>query len=623
MPLAIILISEKAQVPYICLIGRPMGAILAADDSLSRKFITSVLGEIMSRGKPVLPEKLRQIALCAFRGESTYRNIALRFGTSSTDVGRLMARLSACKIFTIDDLAEIDDNALFKLRYPNGRLIYDSNGQIIGSQISRGNPENKLIPNFEELAHKVIDEKVKRIVLLTDYQRRYTLAGKESISTKAFYKGLKNAITEMTRGNDAVMLIDRQYGDEVQVDFAGTTATLPMADGTPVKLTVFAMCWPASGYVWACFVERQTAVDVCRAIGRAFKAAGVLPKVITVDNAKCMVIKHQMGKEAILNSVFDNFVSDLGVSVHACNPYSPTSKSQVEYANRLITERVLPQLSINIPKTKVAWDIELQQLIDRYINDVAYKRGPMSRTERFERFEKSCSRPLLHSIEEIPQIKECKVPRNYHVNVEGHLYSVPYKYINQNVRIKYTDSRVVIYCAGQEIACHARCFAKNAHTTVPAHMPPAHCAVLENTHKYRNDDDILNQAKKLSSWIYQYCDWRLKHKDGQRYKSCISVINFYQRANCPTGVDLALQVMMSDPIARRNYYTLEALYKKIMATKATPMPPLSDSSKSPGIIEVSERQEKSSQSVKQHDDEDAYISDFGWFKDETNSGDAQ
>ena len=63
---------------------------------------------------------------------------------------------------------------------------------------------------------------------------------------------------------------------------------------------------------------------------------------------------------------------------------------------------------------------------------------------------------------------------DYHVEVAGHYYSVPYTLVKQQLDVRLTPHVVELLHKGKRVASHRRSTFKGRHTTVAAHMPKAH-----------------------------------------------------------------------------------------------------------------------------------------------------
>jgi transposase len=63
---------------------------------------------------------------------------------------------------------------------------------------------------------------------------------------------------------------------------------------------------------------------------------------------------------------------------------------------------------------------------------------------------------------------------DYHVEVDGHYYSVPYSLVRQQRDVRLSAQRVELCHRGKRVASHQRSPRKGRHTTVAVHMPKAH-----------------------------------------------------------------------------------------------------------------------------------------------------
>src|SRR5260370_12970581 len=67
-----------------------------------------------------------------------------------------------------------------------------------------------------------------------------------------------------------------------------------------------------------------------------------------------------------------------------------------------------------------------------------------------------------------------RVGVDYHVEVEAHFYSVPYRFARREVEVRLTPRTVEVFLKGERIAAHLRSSGNHRHTTVADHMPSSH-----------------------------------------------------------------------------------------------------------------------------------------------------
>jgi len=70
--------------------------------------------------------------------------------------------------------------------------------------------------------------------------------------------------------------------------------------------------------------------------------------------------------------------------------------------------------------------------------------------------------------------KKVRVHIDYHVELDGHYYSVPYALVKQQLDARLSERTVEVFHQGQRVASHVRSPLKGRHTTTPEHMPKAH-----------------------------------------------------------------------------------------------------------------------------------------------------
>jgi hypothetical protein len=98
-----------------------------------------------------------------------------------------------------------------------------------------------------------------------------------------------------------------------------------------------------------------------------------------------------------------------------------------------------------------------------------------SRRELFERLDQPALRSLPAEAFVYSEWKiGARVNIDYHIELHGHYYSVPYTIIHESVDARLTATTVEIFHRGQRVAAHRRSPVRGRHTTDAAHMPKAH-----------------------------------------------------------------------------------------------------------------------------------------------------
>ena len=117
--------------------------------------------------------------------------------------------------------------------------------------------------------------------------------------------------------------------------------------------------------------------------------------------------------------------------------------------------------------------------------------------------------------------KRARVNIDYHVELEGHYYSVPHGLRQQEVELRYTPTTVEILFRGKRIASHLRDYRKGRHTTQSEHMPKNHQQYLDWT-----PSRILEWAGTMGEATQKVAEVILTSREHpeQGYRSCLGIL---------------------------------------------------------------------------------------------------
>jgi len=112
------------------------------------------------------------------------------------------------------------------------------------------------------------------------------------------------------------------------------------------------------------------------------------------------------------------------------------------------------------------------ELLER-LNTRPFRKLPGCRRTLFETLDKPALRPLPATPYVFAEWKRARANIDYHVELAGHYYSVPYQLVHHEVELRFTATVVEIFHRGQRVASHLRS-SQRGFTTEPAHRPKAH-----------------------------------------------------------------------------------------------------------------------------------------------------
>lgn len=343
-------------------------------------------------------------------------------------------------------------------------------------------------------------------------------------------------------------------GEKLFVDYCGPTVAVVNPDtGEERQAQVFVAVLGASSYTYAEATWSQSLPDWIGSHVRAFSFYGGLVEVVVPDNLKSAVSK-ACRYEPDLNPVYQQMAAHYGVAVVPARPYRPKDKAKAEVGVQLVERWILMRLRKQTFFTLASLNQAIRFLLDD-LNRRPFKKRPGSRYEQFELLDQPVLKPLPDSPYEYRDIKKARVHLDYHVEYQGHYYSVPYQLVKQAVMVHAGDSTVAVFHEGKQVALHPRAHGQGSHTTDPNHMAKAHrkhqewspqrflrwsaqigphtTAVVEYQlasrrhpeHGYRACLGLLNLTKKYGKERLEAACRRAKHIGAMNYKSIASILD--------------------------------------------------------------------------------------------------
>jgi hypothetical protein len=206
--------------------------------------------------------------------------------------------------------------------------------------------------------------------------------------------------------------------------------------------------------------------------------------------------KYQPG----INKTLKSFALHYGCVIDPARPYHPQDKALVENAVRLVYQRIFYPLGDQPLFSLTTLNQRIASLLSRY-NEYRFQHLPYSRRELFLEVEKPLLSALPTSTYYIRHYLRGKVQKMGHVfmSADKHYYSVPHRFIGQEVKLEYTEEVVEVFHHRQRIATHQRDRRPGKYTTVKEH--------LASTHRYYaswNAEFFTKRAAAISPEAEQY-----------------------------------------------------------------------------------------------------------------------
>ena len=269
--------------------------------------------------------------------------------------------------------------------------------------------------------------------------------------------------------------LEHKAGEKVFVDFTGKKLCIVDRNTGEVKtVEVFVAILPASQYTFVMAVPSQSREDFIAAMAACLSFYGGVPVAIVSDNLKAAVSKSCKYQPQI-NKTLKSFALHYGCVVDPARAYHPQDKALVENAVRIVYQRIFYPLGEQPFFSLTTLNEQIAVLLDTY-NQYRFQHLPYSRKELFLEIEKPLLSALPGSAYCIRHYLRGKVQKMGHVffSADKHYYSVPHRYVGQEVKIEYTQDVVEVFHNRQRIALHQRDGRPGRYTTIKEHLASTH-----------------------------------------------------------------------------------------------------------------------------------------------------
>ena len=110
---------------------------------------------------------------------------------------------------------------------------------------------------------------------------------------------------------------------------------------------------------------------------------------------------------------------------------------------------------------------------------------------------------------------------DYHVEVEDHYYSVPYRFAKDELEVRLTTRTVEVFRKGERIAAHIRNSGNRRHTTIPEHMPSSHRHFAD-----WSIERIRREASAIGHCTGALCELILEERrhPEQGFRACLGIV---------------------------------------------------------------------------------------------------
>jgi transposase len=405
-------------------------------------------------------------------------------------------------------------------------------------------PEAKLLPEWSQVHRELRRKGVTLSLLWQEYRERQP----EGYGYSRFcelYRAFAGSLEVSLRQ-------EYKAGERLFVDYAGQTIEIRDREGGPSReAQIFVAALGASHLTYAEATWSQGLEDWVGAHVRCFAFLGGVPELVTPDNLKSGVTR-PCWYEPELNATYAEMAQHYGVAVLPARVVKPRDKAKVESAVLQVERWILARLRDRTFFSLGELNEAIRTLVEE-LNARPLKVLRVSRRELFETIEREALRPLPTTPYELGRWKLVRVGVDYHVEFDGHYYSVPYQLIREQLDLRATETTVEVFHRARRVAFHRRSAERGRHTTLREHMPRAHQAYLEWT-----PVRLVAWAQKTGPATAELVEAILRSRPHpqQGFRSCLGLLRLGDRYS-PVRLETACQRALA--IGAHSYQSVKSI----------------------------------------------------------------
>jgi transposase len=393
---------------------------------------------------------------------------------------------------------DIDDTTIEALLFPPEPLIHTP---------------HRCMPPMEDINRELRKKGVTLQLLWMEYKEKHPEGYQHSQFCELYRRWAKTL--------DLSLRQEYRAGEKMFIDFAGKGIPIvEPATGEITEAEVFVAVLGASNYTYAEAVASQDLPSWISAHVRAFEYFGGVTEILIPDNLRSGVTK-ACRYEPDLNPTYREMAEFYGTVVIPARARKPRDKAKVESGVLLVTRWITAALRNHTFFSLAEVNERIRELLER-LNTRRFKKLNTSRKELFETIEKSSLKPLPFTRYEYAEWKKATVNIDYHIEVDGHFYSVPYQLVGKHVEVRLTSTTLEVLYHSKRIVTHQRSYQKGKFTALNEHRPKSHQRYLEWT-----PSRIISWAEKTGPCTARLVETIMSAKQHpeQGFRSCMGILS--------------------------------------------------------------------------------------------------
>lgn len=336
------------------------------------------------------------------------------------------------------------------------------------------------IQPYRDKIEKWTQQGVQASTIYAHLQREHDFKSSYSV-VQRYIKAFKDKQRPVTT------ILDFKPGESAQVDFGQGPKVIDEHSGEEQKTWIFVMVLSWSRHMYAEIVLHQDVMTWLACHRHAFEWFNGVPGKITIDNAKCAIIK-ACYHDPCVQRTYGEYASRYSFIISPCPPYDPQKKGRVESGVKYVKNRFVPLRQFrNLNDAN-------QQLKLWLMQEAGLRNHGSTHEKPLVLFE--IEQPLLKELPNHPPEfvvwEKVKLHGDCHVQYKKCRYSGPYRFARQELWLRATNTTIRLYFNHQLVALHPRLEIPGTRHTLPEHLPPNALA-----YSMKDAQWCLKQAKEV------------------------------------------------------------------------------------------------------------------------------
>jgi len=376
---------------------------------------------------------------------------------------------------------------------------------------------SRKIPDCEYIHKELAKSGVTLSLLWAEYCEQCRLSGDIPLMYSQFCRYYR----KYANTTKATMHIQRKPGEQLEVDWAGKTASIiDNITGESIPAYIFVGVLSSSQYA---YVEAFLSMDLESWIAahvNMFRFFGGVTRILTPDNLKTGV-ECASWYNPVINKTYHEMAEHYGTAVIPARVRAPKDKPNAEGTVGIISTWIIAALRNQQFFSLRELNQEIRRKLDEY-NNKPFQKKEGCRTSVFLSEEKAMLLPLPATPYELATWKVATVQYNYCISVDKMHYSVPYEYIKHKVEVRVTRNVIEVFYNNNRICSHPRLYGNpGQYSILEEHKPEDH-----KKYGQWNEERFIKWAESIGPYTVAAIKGILSsHKvEQQGYKSCMALL---------------------------------------------------------------------------------------------------